>query len=43
MRRQKVIWVPLDPQPEDQNVVTINPYYATSKTAPTFEKSLILY
>ena len=39
MRRpKKVIWVPLDPQPEDQNVVTISRYYAISKIDPTFEK-----
>ena len=39
MRQQKkVVWVPLDPQPESQNVVTISRYYATSKTDPSFEK-----
>ena len=39
MRQQKkVVWVPLDPKPESQNVVTISRYYATSKTDPSFEK-----
>ena len=41
VRRQgKVHWVPLDPQPADENVVTISRYYATSTTDPNFEKKV---
>ena len=41
VRRQgKVHWQPLDPQPANEDVVTISRYYATSTTDPNFEKKV---
>ena len=37
-RQKKVVWVPLDPQPSDENIVTVSRYYATHGTDPSFEK-----
>ena len=39
-RQKKVVWVPLDPQPSDENIVTVSRYYATHGTDPSFEKKV---
>ena len=41
VRRQgNVHWVPIEPQPASEDVVTISRYYATHKTDPSFEKKV---
>ena len=34
----KTPWVPLDPQPEPENIVVSTKYYATLKADPNFQK-----
>ena len=42
VRRQgNVHWIPIEPQPASEDVVTISRYYATYKTDPSFEKKVI--
>ena len=34
----KTLWIPVEPQPTDENLLTLSKYYATLKENPTFQK-----